>query len=295
MSAGSSFKSFVARFAAAVSAAQWNHRIRKAQARERKALVEAGAALAASPSPAVASDPAAQALRVKIDEMEVTATELRTAMETSLGKDREDWGRATQLMRWVVVHRGLLDRWILRDRMKYQRREADKLRRELGALAFDGAHDVLRALVPDAMRGGIEKARADIASAQAARAQRLAPWHGEPLPGWMYVAVRETREFLKHFWDQLSRRLFLRVPAIGALVAGWWIANHYSDSTLERIQRSMGFGGREHLSAETLAALKFWMPILCAAVCTYIVSAIAIRIQRKYAAPKENVTRASSP
>jgi hypothetical protein len=37
------------------------------------------------------------------------------------------------------------------------------------------------------------------------------------------------------------------------------------------------------------------MPILCAAVCTYIVSAIAIRIQRKYAAPKENVTRASSP
>ena len=285
MTSGDTLKNLGERLKAVVAAAQFDRRIRVAEKRETRLLSGAGAALAAALSSVASADAAAVALRAKIDEMEVTATELGAAMEASLGKDREDWARATQLMRWVVVHRGLLDRWILRDRMKYQRRETDRLRRELGAMALDGNHPALEAAIPQPIRDDIVAARTEIAAAQAARAQCLAPWNGQPLPRWMSVASHEAGEFLKHFWDQLSRRLFLRVPAVGALVAGWWIANHYTDSTLERIQRSMGFGGRAHLSPETLALVKFWVPILAATACTYVVSAIAIRVQRKYAAP----------
>jgi hypothetical protein len=273
---------FLARLGAVVAAARFDHRIRAAGKRERRFLLEAGVALAGSASHVVTGDAEVQGLKRKIDDMEITGAELRAEMDASLQKDRKDWARATQLMRWVVVGRGWLDRWIVRDRMKYHRREADARKRELGALAFDGHHPALLAVLPDTVRDGVTGARAEVAAAQAARAQRLAPWNGRPLPAWLAVAARETREFLKHFWEQLSRRLFLRVPAVAALVVGWWLANHYTDSTLERIQRSMGFGGRAHLSPETLAALKFWLPLLAAAFCTYVVSAIALRIQKKY-------------
>ena len=278
-----------ARVSALIAALRGDHRIRVATDRARRSLTEAGAALAGSSTPAVAKDAAAAALCKGIHDFDVTTDDLRAALDASLDADRQDWARATPLMRWVIVFRGWLDRWIVRDRIKYHRHAADNLRRELGELAFDGIHEALSADVPPPIRDGITMARADIVAAQVARAQRLAPWNGRPLPMWLDTAVRETREILRHVWLVLKGRFFLSVPAIGALVASWCIAFYFTDSTIERIRRGIGFGGRHHLSAGSLSALKFWLPVLAAGLCAYAVSTIARRIHRKYAPPPDRV------
>ncbi len=268
-------------------AAAWScdRRLRAAQKRERALLTSAGEDIVASLPLVDLPQADAQALRARIADVILQANTLDLALGHSLDKDRQDYAKASQLMRWVVVGRGFLDRWILKDRIRFHRRERAGLSHDLGVLVFDGDHESLLATIPSPLRNGVESVRAEVTSAQAERVQIVAPWNGHVLPPWLATAVEETREFVRHFWDQLSRRLFLRVPAIGALVAGWWIANHYTDSTLERIQRSMGFGGRAHLSPDTLALLKFWLPILTAAVFTYLVATIAKRVQRKYALP----------
>jgi len=281
------------RFSAAAAAWSLDRTLRAARKREKTLLAEAGVLLFAAQPDAVRNQAGAAPLLATITAVAAEISSLDAALKKSLDQDRADYAKASQLMRWVVVGRGFLDRWILGDRLRNHRRERARLDVELGALAFDGAHDPLLAHLSPAVKDGVSLARANIATAEAERVAILAPWGGKALPPWLDTAVGEIREFLVHFWDQLSRRLFLRVPAIGALVAGWWIANHYTDNTLERIQRSMGFGGRAHLSPHTLSLLKFWVPIATAAFCTYAVATIAKRVQRKYALPKENATPAS--
>lgn len=280
-----------ARLGAVLAIVAIDRRIRAARSRERKLLADAGKEIVASTPLVDLPQADAQALRSRISDVILQINDLNIALGHSLGKDREDYAKASQLMRWIVVGRGFLDRWILRDRVRWHRREQARLSHDLGVLVFDGAHDALLVVVPTAICDGVANLRANIASEQSNRALRLAPWSGQPLPGWLTAAARECRTFLRHFWEQLSRRLFLRVPAIGALVASLWIAHHYTGSTLERIQYSMGLGGRPHMNPETLRLLKFWVPIVIAAICTYATTSIATAVQRKYAPTRDASNR----
>jgi hypothetical protein len=273
------------RFRAAFASFSLDGKIRAARKREKKFMTDAGTDIVASMPLVDLPQADAQALRDRIGDIVLEMNALDLALRGSLEKDRQDYAKASQLMRWIVVGRGLLDRWILKDRVRFHLRERARLSHELGALAFDGTHDPLLNDVPAPIREGVVKARADIAAARSERAKLLAPWNGEPLPPWLATAVRETRAFFRHIWEHLSKRLFLRAPAIAALIVAWWIANHYTASFTERLRHSMGFGGRAPMDPGTLAQIKFIAPILAAALCSYLMSLVAVHVQRKYATP----------
>jgi hypothetical protein len=264
-----------------------DRRLRAAKQRERGHAAQAGAVLFASTSLPVVNAVDAGPLRRQIAPLVAHMATLDEAMQASLDKDRRDYARASQLMRWIVVARGILDRWILRDRVRHHRHERDRLTQELGLLAVDGAHPDLAAALPDSLRESFARGRTAADAAQRERAALLAPYQGSLLPAWMAEAVKDTRPLMHHILEQFTRRLFLRVPAIGALLAGWWLVHTYTDSTFESIQHNLGLGGRAHMSPGLLKFLRFFVPLLAAAVCAYAVNIIAVMVQRKYALPAE--------
>jgi len=274
------------RFSAAMATWSIDRRVRADRKREHKLVADAGAAVVASTPLIDLKYADAHSLRTQAADVTLRINALDLALRESLDKDRQDYAKASQLMRWIVVGRGVMDRWILQDRIRFHRREHARLLHEIGTLAFDNSHDALLEYIPGVLCDGVAQARTAIASAQAEREKLLAPWNGNALPPWLCTAVRECRAFLYHLWDQFSRRLFLRVPAIGALLASWWIAHTYTSDLIERIQYSMGLGGRAPMHPQTLKQLSFFVPIAAAGVVAYVTNAIARRVQRKYAIPK---------
>lgn len=271
-------------WAAAFSSLSLDWRIRAASKRERKLLVDAGNQLFALPEPA---QPELQAIKDRIKpEVELMAS-LRSELKHSLENDRRDYKKATQLMRWIVIARGGLDRLILRDRIRSHRKDCDRLLCELGALASDGQHESALAALPETLRRGIGNMQRDLASLREQRTTLLAPWNGQAWPEWLANVIRETRELGQHIGAQISRKLFLRTPALGALIAAWWIANTYTSNSLEMIGQKLGFGGRTAISHQTLERMSFWVPILAAGLASYLTTLLAKQVQKKYAPPDQ--------
>jgi hypothetical protein len=271
------------RFQAAMKSFALDRRICRAQADEKKILAESGEKLSAAGDSPAANHPDTRELCERVRAAAAQLATLDDALKQSLENDRCDFAMASQLMRWIVITRGISDRWILRDRMRHHRREHAELSYNLGRVAFDGSHETLCGALPGEIRKGVETARAEAEAARAERENLLAPWHGEPLPPFLATAAGELCTFLRHLWKQLSSKLFMRAPALAALVAGWWIAHHYTTSTIETIRHSLGLGGRKPIDAETLRRMSFWIPIVAAAFCSWICAFIASRIQRIYA------------
>lgn len=281
MSAGDS------RFGTIIAIRRLDRSIRKARHVESVLVSDAGAAIAESTAPAVAADAAAQELRARIASIVRHMAALDGALDDSFKKDQQDYAQATQLMRWVVVARGILDRFILKDHVRYDRHERERLTRELGLLAGDPAHAALLEAVPVSLRDALAMVRAEAESLQQERERRLAPWHGEALPGWLTTIQCEGQTFLRFVWKQLLGKIFLSAPALGAMVGAWWIAHAYTDDRFERALHRMGLSGRDYMSPETLRLLKFCVPILAGAFCAYLVATISVRVQRKYALKDE--------
>jgi hypothetical protein len=142
----------------------------------------------------------------------------------------------------------------------------------------------LKASVPAPIAVEFASARDDAAGARAERAKLLEPFHGEPLPSWLAASLREVRVFLGYLWDQLSKRFFLRAPALAGLLVGWWLGRHFSDSTAASwVHEHIGFDVRGRSEVEAKERLAFWLPLFAAALCSYIASFVALRVQRKYA------------
>ena len=269
-------------WAAAFSSLSLDRRLRAASKVERKLLVDAGKHLSALPEPA---QPDLQALKDRITpEIDLLAS-LRSELKHSLENDRRDYKKASQLMRWVVIARGMLDRLILRDRIRSHRKECDQMMHDLGLLACDGQHDAAHAALPEGLRHGLQGSRRDIAALREERTALLAPWNGQAWPEWLANGIRETKELGHHIGSQISRKLFLRTPALGALIAAWWIANTYTSNSLEMIGQKLGFGGRTAISHQTLERMSFWVPIFAAGLASYLTTVLAKQVQKKYAPP----------
>jgi hypothetical protein len=281
----------LARLKVAFAALGLEGRAKKAERREASALVKAGehvfAALRAELDTG-ALVPRASELVAKLRLIETQAATLSVGLEESLARDRDDFARASQAMRWVVVVRGVFDRILLRGDLRRQERERPALERELGRVAFDGEHPTLRALVPDAIAKQITDARADAASARTERAKSLKPFGGQPLPGWLGATLHEVRVFLGFVWEQLSKKFFLRAPALAGLLVGWWLGRSFSSSEAATwVHQHIGLDVRDRGEVETKARLAFWLPLFAAALCSYIAAFVALRVQRKYAPETE--------
>lgn len=125
-------------------------------------------------------------------------------------------------------------------------------------------------------------------AARATLAERdalLATWGGEPLPPWLRVFFREVSEFGLHVRKEFLRKIVIRAPAIAGLFAGWWLGRIFTDSAFEGFLHDLGLGGRRSISAETMKALSFWVPLLAAALCGYAGTFIGKRIQQRYSQP----------
>ena len=276
----------VSRFSAALSSLSLDQRIRTAAKRERNLLVDAGTHLFESTEPLPAdAQPAKDRVKTLADVMATLGSELAQ----SLSNDRRDYKKASQLMRWVVVGRGFLDRWILHDRLRSHRKERKIALRALGEIPFDGQHNALRDTLPATLRDDVLRIRTIIDATREERTRLLAPWNGKAFPDWLTDAVREARVLSLHVWEQVARRLFLRLPASAALIAGWWVAHHYTANALEVLGQKLGFGGRTAISYQTLQRLTFWLPILAAALCSYITNFLAKQVQKKYAPPEDQL------
>ena len=96
------------------------------------------------------------------------------------------------------------------------------------------------------------------------------------------VLVEEANRFGRVLWNQLRPAILPKAPALAGLAVGWWIANTYTDSRWKSLARSIGIGsgGTTVVSGDTYRAMRFWLPLLAAAVCAYAGERIAEGIKK---------------
>lgn len=277
----------LARLQAAWAAKRLETRANSAVEREKNALGRLGAqvfvALEANGAPESTRELVA-ALRASVERV----TSHGGARERSLAADRRDFADATQLVRWAVIFRGLLERVVLRDRETRDEETRFELEEQLGRLALDGDSAELRAFVP--AKGAIEvaAAREDLRLAREERARLLAAYDGHALPDWLAAALRELANFVGFMWDQLTRKFFVRAPALAGLLVGWWIARRYTGSTHGTVLANLGLSDKQAVDADTLKQMEFWLPLTAGALCAYVSWVIARRVQNKYAPQPAN-------
>jgi hypothetical protein len=89
---------------------------------------------------------------------------------------------------------------------------------------------------------------------------------------WSARVVTESLGFGRAVLVQLRSHLLPKAPALAGLAVGWWIARTYTDSHLQSVLRSLGIGkgGTRVVSSSTYEAMRFWLPLLAAALCAYL-------------------------
>lgn len=163
----------------------------------------------------------------------------------SRAADRTDAEDVDVWMLPVVAVRGLVTRAVLRHRIARGHRLLRDRYEALGREALTGN----RASGPPALPGGT----------------------GEPNP-LKAAAATEAARLGRALWGQLRPAILPRAPALAGLAVGWWIANTYTDSRWKSLARSVGLGsgGTTVVSGETYRAMRFWLPLLAAALCAYL-------------------------
>lgn len=266
------------RIGAAIASSRLGWKIARARRVERSALRILGGALAGSAAVGRLVDDARRNGHAE--------DHLQTAIRASLEEDRADYASASARVRPIVVLRGIAARAVLRDRLRAARRTREETRERLGKAAVESAVNVSREpFVADALARARE-ARARLSGLVAQRAALLAPFGGSALPDWIHGAIREISAFGSAFLRVLRNQIVPRLPALPALAAGWWVANAFTDSELAAALHSWGIvhGPRWAVSTETFEALRFWLPIVAAAVCAFVGDRVGARIRARYAA-----------
>lgn len=213
-----------------------------------------------------------------VDDAERRLAHWRRRLDTSLEQDRADYAIVGGLGRWLVVARGMLDRFVVRERVRFIEREIDDRESELGARLVERMDGELLARVSAA---DVEDARGALSDADAAAQERdalLAPYHGDPWP----AGLRELRSFGRFLWRELRPKLIPRAPAIVGLIAGWWIAQSFSDSWFDDAKSRFGLGSKTSVSTGALETIRFWGPLVAAALCAYLGAFLSSRVHRRY-------------
>ena len=235
---------------------------RRLRRQERAALRRLGRALASRPGDGETEG--IQRLRAALHEGERRLAELDAARAASLDADRSDLGRVAGWMRPVVAGRGLAARAVLRHQATLVR----------GALEphYEALAEATSGDPAGARDGDLGAIRAAIARLEDERASRVAEYGDSARPRWARHAGTEAVGLGRAVAAQLRSALVPKVPALGGMAMGWWIANTYTDSHLRSVLRSVGIGsgGTHVVSGSTYRAMSFWLPLLAAAVCAYL-------------------------
>jgi hypothetical protein len=130
----------------------------------------------------------------------------------------------------------------------------------------------------------IHGARAEIASVVAERTLRLEPFGGRAWPAWAGAVAEEAKAFGRALIKQMHGQLLPRASALAGLAAGWWVTHTYTDSRPRSVLHSLGIGsGGTHLvSGDTYRTMRFWLPILAAAILAYLGDRVARWVQQRY-------------
>ncbi|HET9597355.1 MAG TPA: hypothetical protein VFP65_17325, partial [Anaeromyxobacteraceae bacterium] len=123
---------------------------------------------------------------------------------------------------------------------------------------------------------------------------------GTPLLGVARGVAREGGALARPVAREVRARLLPKTPALAGLAAGWWIASTFTDSELSATLHRFGLGSgpRHAVSSETLHRMEFWVPVLAAALCSYLGDRVATLVRRRYGAPvvaEEQATSGAAP
>ncbi len=228
---------------------------------ERAALRRLGEDIAAGPEN---DNTELRTILTEIAEARQQLGALAEERAASLGADRTDLREVAKWIRPLVIARGLCARAVLSHRASAVHRRLVPLHEAVGALAAgrDSA----------AQRHELVEARLGLDRLTAEREQRLAPFGGTAHPAWIRRAGTESAGLARALVKQLRSTLVPKMPALGGMAVGWWIANTYTDSHVRSALRSLGIGhgGTHVVSGSTYKAMSFWLPLLAAAVCAYL-------------------------
>lgn len=279
MHASAERRGFLDRIAAAVISWKLDWQIGRARRAERSALRILGGALAGS-----------SAVGRLVDDVRSRGhaeEHLRTALSASLEEDRADYATASPRARPFVVLRGIAARAVLRDRLRAARKARDESRERLGRAALEKSANVSREpFVNDAVVRARD-ARARLSALATERAALLAPFGGSAWPSWIEGASRELSALASAFARVLGNQFVPRLPAVAGLAAGFWVASTFTDSQLAATLHSwgIGHGPRWAVSTEAFEAMRFWVPIAAAAICSYLANRLGARVRARYAPP----------
>lgn len=272
-----------ARASAMVPAARLELRMRRARQREHAALARAGEWLAKSEHHPVEGP--CQPLLSDIQRHRGRLAAQSVALAGSLELDRADYLVVASWIRPLVIVRGLCARAVLRHQVARSHRELRPLYQRLAAVALEESSDPSHRFQPtpllaEAVRG----ARAELASVVAERTLLLAPFGGRAWPPWVGAVADEAKAFGRALIKQMHGQVLPRASALAGLAAGWWVTHTYTDSRPRSVLRSLGIGsGGTHLvSGETYRTMRFWLPILAAAILAYVGDRIARWVQQRY-------------
>ena len=256
-----------------------DRQIRIARRRERRALARLGAAAAAA---GVQETGELRALLAQIRQGKLRLDQLRAAIGASLEADQADFMTASRWIRPVIVLRGLCSRAVLRHQIALVRRSLAAPHEALGTAVADSGKTV--PALPAELVRAVGNVRTDLRAMLEERSHRLAPYGGSALPKWFSPLCREGVELSRALWMQLRPTILPRSPALVGLAVGWWLANTYTDSHVRSALRSLGIGhgGTRVVSGDTYQAMRFWLPLVAAALCAYLVDRVRILIHRRY-------------
>jgi hypothetical protein len=259
-----------------------NLRIRRLHKEETAALAQAGRLFRTGLEPSTAPVGSVAEALASVIELEERARVLAERLAGSLESDRRDF-RATgsALGRGLIVARGILDRLVLRDEAGTARRELPGRQIELGRRV--AGDQTALAQLPAADRQRLLEARAVRARAEAERAELLAPHGSRPWPAWARTLGAELLTFTSFLRDELQKRVYLRLPALVAIAAAWWITQSYTASRFEARLNHFTGEGRAGLSPGEYELLSFGLPLVASAVVAHLLALLTRLVRRRYA------------
>jgi hypothetical protein len=195
---------------------------------------------------------------------------IEAQVAASLQRDRDEYTDVRAWARPLVVLRGLLDRVVLRERARRCRAE----RRSACVLLAQES-------LPHAQGSAADAARA----ANAACATAVGALAPLPLP------MREAGHFAGYLLREARGQILPRIPALAGLAVGWWIGQTFTDSRLSATLHGWGIGSgpRHAVQGETLRAMRFWLPLLAAALSSYAGSRLGALLKTRYSPAEDAV------
>jgi len=267
------------RLQAALAAVRARLDARRARRDEQSGLLLLGEALAGRPGQGAE---ALRAERGEVAELDAAMGAARAALAGSLEDDRADYALASPRVRVFVILRGVAARLVWRDRLRRAQSERAAACRRLGAAALARGLELPADL--DSRAALAREARLRAATARGQAEALLAPFGGSVLPRPVHHLGREVRAFARPLAREVRGQLLPRVPALAGLVVGWWVARTFTDSQFWATLHSLGIGSgpRRAVSGGTLKALGFWLPVLAAALCSYLGNRLGALVRARY-------------